>query len=198
MDSEIPQIFSMNLLERCGYHWWPERTGDTYNIVFSTIAAFLKRNASKNDTTTGVCLKDANGNFIIAGVLTYTPPEEDSEDKGNFSLEFVTSEEDYNSLNVEHDLTDYEKEIYVLSERYAWDIASGRWKSVQIMWSMFYNAVDTLRSFIFKNLDETGESIEVVLPGVFTAMGEIEDDTKQFAVVPAGAIKQIVKNDVVL
>jgi hypothetical protein len=200
MDSEIPQMFSMNLRERCGYFWWPERTGDAFNIVFTTIAGFLKRNASKKDKSTGVCLKDAEGNFIIAGVLTYTPPEEDAEDdKGNFNLEFVTSEKDYNELEIDHDINDYEREIYVQSEHYAWELANGRWKGVRMMWDIFRNAIDTLFQFLSKNLDEAPEdTIEVTLPGVFTAAAAVEDGEKSFAIIPAGAIKQIIKSDVVL
>lgn len=197
MESEVPMLIVMNMRERLGYNFWPERTMDIYNIVFASIASFLKRNHSKRNKVTGVAVRDTEGNFIIGGVLSYIEPEEGSEDKGNFNLEFVINENDFKEIEIDNLIEDYERELFTESEHQAWNLANARWADVKCMWDLYRVAIETLVQYISKNLDESpDERIELVSKGIFTAVGVVKDGEKIIAIVPGASIKQMVKDDI--
>lgn len=194
--TSIPSQYSIDLKDNFGMIWVDSKTADMYRIIFSAIADTLKFNQNKDVEKTGFVLKDDKGNFKLGAIMTFRKPEDGSEeDTGNWFLELTFDEDDMDGIE---NIIDNHNDIFIrCATQDAYDIAYGRFKSVDMMYTMFIRAIDTLVAFLDQNASET-EEVEVNLRGVFTATVGVEDGVKVFAITPGEIIKQLIKNDSVL
>lgn len=192
----ISTQYTLDLKDNYSILWVESRTADMYRVLFATIADVLKHNQSKDLNKLGFKMKDDKGHFKLGAILTYKKPEEGSEeDSGNWYLEFTLYEEDMN---------DIEKELDNLSDVFVRCAAMnanthmyGKFRSTELMYTLFNTAIDVLVSYLDTNASETDE-VGVNLRGVFTASVAIEDGQKFMSIVPGEYIKQLIKNDAVL
>ena len=194
--TSIPSQFSINLKDNHGMFWMDTRTVDIYRVFFTSIADILKMNQNKTKSRIGFIMKDDKGGFKFGAILNYRKPEEDEEeDSGNWYLEFTLYPEDMNNLDAEYD--NHSSDFVVSANEEAFQIASGKFNSIEYMDIVFNNVIDTVVNFLDANATE-GEEVEVVLRGVFTASVIIENGIKIMSIVPGETIKQIIKGDSIL
>lgn len=191
--TSIPSQYSINVKDNFGMVWPDAKTADLYRTMFTAIADTLKFNQSTDLARVGMIMKDTKGQFELGAILNYKKPEEGSEDdSGNFYLEFTFNAEDMENLDRE---IDNHSDVFArCAAQEACNICYGRFRSTDMMHSMFNTAIDTLVEFLDTNASEV-EEVEVSLRGIFTASVAIENGVKVMSIVPGECIKQIIKND---
>lgn len=191
--SSIPNDMTFNLLDHYNIGWSVAKVSPFYRVVFTTIASILRNNQSKSNPRVGFELKDMKGDFKLGAIMAYhAPEEEDTEDKGNWTLEFTFNKEDMTDLNV---VIDNHSDIFInCASRQAQSIMFGRFKLNEYSIQMFVEAIDTLVKFLDTNASDTCE-VQVEYRGVFTASVAVENGEKVFSIIPGEIVRQIIKDD---
>ncbi len=195
-NTSIPSQLGINLHDNYGMIWNETRSADIYRVLFQSIADTLKFHETKDAKRIGMSIKDDKGHMKLGAILNYIEPEEGSEDdSGNWYLEMTFNPEDMKDLDVD---IDNHTEIFIqCAAKNLFEIASGRFRSTEIMFNVFTTAIDTLVDYLNTTVEANGEA-EVSLMGVFTASAAIEDGQKIISIVPGEVIKQGIKNDALL
>lgn len=195
-NSGISSNYSCNLKEKFSMRWIENQTPSLYRILFSTIAQYLKLNQSKANHKSVFTLKDAKGNFKLGAIMTYHKPEEDAEDdKGNWTLEFTLDPDDV--VEADFACDNHRDDFFAIASTEAYTTINARFLDSQICNNMYCEAVDVLVQWLDTNAKED-ETIELVHPGVFTAVVAVENGTKVMSIVPGEIIKQMIKSDSIL
>lgn len=195
-ESSIVNQYGINLCDSLNFVWVDTRTANMYRVLFTAIADVLKTYQNKNKTRIGFKMKDDKGNFMLGAVLNYRKPDEsESEDTGNWYLEFTFYEEDMTDLVEEYD---NHSDVFVMcANQELKNIANGRFNTIQFMYNILNTCITTLIDWLDVNANEA-EEVELTLAGVFTASVAVENGVKVMSIVPGEVIKQVIKADSIL
>lgn len=197
-NTNISSQFSMNVMEKFGFMWNPDRTPNLYRVVFYTMADILNVNKSKTNKRIGFTLKDVNGDFKFGAILSYNAPDDgddEGEDSGNFTLEFTINPEDMNNLDLSYD--NHSDLFNTCSTKWASHIMFARFGNFEYCNNLFCECIDTLITFLDTNASDS-EEVTMNYKGVFTASVNVEGGIKHISIVPGEMIKQYIKGDATL
>lgn len=165
-----------------------------YRCIFRASAMMVKYNSTKDDHRVGFSFNDSNGEFVYGAILTFNPPEEDSEDGGNWTLDMTFNKDDMKDVDKSLDnfsavfMTIMQTELY--SSIHAM-ISSNEDVAlvIALMMRAIFNFLDT-------NSNDSEETVELEMPDVFLASVSFDSNgSKVYSLVPGSTVKQIVKND---
>lgn len=190
--SNIPEFFVSYIKNQWNMKLSQDVIADFYRVVFNTITTLLKYQRNKNTPHIGFKLMNEAGEFKLGAILDYHAPEGDDDDTGNWTLSFTFNEEDMAELDEVYDnfsdmfFTSASQEIRSTMYGDLVDNVSGT--------RIFCAAIDVLKSQL-DSLSNSGEEIELSMPGVFMACVGFEDGQKVYSIIPGHIIKQQIKDD---
>ena len=191
--TNLPQNVSKGLLEQFNYDFAPMYVEKLYDVLFYSAAYVLKELKDKNAPVAYV-ISDVKKNEIAAAMVEYHEGEDDN--PGNWSLIWT--------FNVAEDVPANALKIYlddVKTHKHFKTVAGTRQRFQYSNVEALVNLNTYIISELYKWLDENAnekEAVEIVLDNVFTAKVQIEDGKKNFAIIPAGEVKTIIKDDVAI
>lgn len=192
----IASNIATNLREKYNMTWVLENTPIVYRVLCSTMATYLKTVQTKSIEKQAVVIKDNKGLFKMAAIMTYHKSEEgEEEDKGNWTLEFTFEEEDIDGIEAIHD--NHSEAFFMIANNELFSTMSGRFDSVEYCNNVLCEFITVLINYLKDNalIDNT---VEIELPGVFTASVCFEKGELVIGIVPGEIIRQIVKCDDIL
>lgn len=169
-----------------------EFMNDALKIPVHAISTYLAMKKSREDVNgTSLIVRDASGNFIIAGIVKYHAPEQ-MDQAGNWSYEFTFNEEDVKETHqyVINDTTftaiamkvSHNHSLVIKDETYVFNLVLA-----------FFIA---LKNVLSDNIVlHPEEEVEIESDGYFIATCAIEDGEKVYSLVPSGDMKKIIKDD---
>ena len=164
-----------------------------YRIFFRSFAIMTKYHASKQNHKTGFSFKDARGQFLLGTILTYNPPEDDSEDGGSWNLSMTFYPEDMEGIDLSLDTFSDNFMSIVQAEMFS--EAHAHCDSNADMICIISEFISAIKNFLDVNSNEKDPDVTLTMEGVFKASVGIEAGTKVYSIVPGATIKQIIKND---
>lgn len=192
-ETSIPSYFLLNIKERWGMNFPLNRVPEFYRVIFNSIATYLKHNRSKSSPRIGFKLVNDAGEFRFGAILEYQKPEDgEAEDTGNWVLSCTFYEDDMKNLDVCID--NMSNTFTTIVDGEIFSTMYGHMTESSVATNMFTAAIESLKDQLSKMAD-SGEEVEVSLPGVFKASVGFEDGQKVFAIVPGHNVKQIIKDD---
>lgn len=160
-----------------------------YDTVIKAISDFLGQAKSK-EVKTALAIKDAKGNLVVGGIVTYHKPEEDDM-PGNWSYELTFNDEDLQGCKVHLSSDPHFERVYDKTVRNLYGFAV---EEVLALQPLFEEAFTVLKHWLDINAKD-GEEVNVEQPGFFIASVLVENGEKVFSIVPDGAMKRLIKDD---
>lgn len=188
METAIPVNFTQ-ALNNIGWDWDPSDTNKMYHMLFMSITDCLGFTKSK-DKKTAVAVKDLKGNLLLAGVVDYTP-NENEDMPGNWNYVFTTDIEDIKDANV---IDTNDNRFLKVFATTAYNLYHLEFHGGLLVTGTIEVAVNSLKQWLDVNASET-EEVEIEEPGYFLASVVVENGEKIVSIVPDGAMKRLIKDD---
>lgn len=193
-ETSIPGNFALNVVNTYNLDFIPDYSDKIYKALFASVAGYLSHLKSKKSKKIALKCVTIKGEFYLGGIVTYVENEDDTI-PGNWVFSLTFDEDDIKDIESVYDINDKEMEYFV--DIISHKVASFRFISTSYWHNMFYAAILTLKQFLDANASET-ESVDIELPGFFTASVEVVDGVKVMSITPGDTIKQIIKDDAAL
>lgn len=148
------------------------------------------------EKATAVLLQDVAGRFKFAGVVQYIKPEIEGE-PGSWNYSLLLDEDKYAVIKKQRKVnellytSDQFKSVY---DKVCHDIGGIKFCSSNYMYDACCIIIDSLVQIM--DAEQADTTLEY--PGYFTATISIEDGKKYFGIEPDGAMKEVIKSDIVL
>jgi hypothetical protein len=192
--TNLPAIVSKGLYEQLNYDVDAIHIEKFYYVLFYSVSTILREIKSKDHPVSYV-FKDKKRNEIAAATVEYFDNERDN--PGNWSLTWTFDPKDIPENAVKEDLLNplFHPHFKAISgEKYGM-MFTGDTALVNIMTF----CIEQLYKWLDENAKK-GEDVEINLDGVFKAVVQVEnvngEDQKIFAIIPAGEVKTMIKDDV--
>ena len=190
-ETSIPVNYALSLKDKASMDLNANDADKIYATLFSAVSRYLSAIKSKENKDSALVINDLKGNFLFAGIVSYHE-NENVDMPGNWSYEMTFNEEDIK--DVKDIRLSNDTQFDIIAANSAYQLYCMKFVSHMYMHDMFIEAINTLVKYLDENARE-GEVVEVELPGYFTATVEVRDGKKEFAIVPDGAMKRIIKDD---
>lgn len=191
--TNLPAIVSKGLYEEKHYDIDTIHIDKLYYTLFYSVSAILREIKSKTNPVSFV-IKDIKNNEIAAATVQYFDNEGDN--PGNWSLTWTFDPKDIpENSNKEANLQN------ALYHPHFKSIAGEKWGMMFVDSSSLVNLMTYCVEQLYKWLDinaKEDEEVEITLDGVFTAKVVVEDGKKIFAIIPAGEVKTMIKDDITI
>lgn len=190
--TNLPALVSKGLYEQKNYDIDAIHIDKLYYTLFYSVSAVLREIKSKENPVSFI-IKDIRDNDIAAATVEYFDNEGDN--PGNWSLAWTFDPKD---VPENADKKDLQNPLY---HPHFKSIAGEKFGMMFTDSTALVNLMTFCVEQLYKWLDENakeGEDVEIVLDGVFTAKVQIEDGKKVFAIIPAGEVKTMIKDDVTI
>lgn len=190
--SSIPELYISYIKNNWNMKLSQDNIPDLYRVVFNTITTILKYQRNKNNPHIGFALKNEAGEFRFGAILDYHAPEGDEDDTGNWTLSFTFNEEDMNGLDEVYD--NFSDMFFTAACQEVRSTMYGELHDTPSATRLFVAAIDVLLQQL-DALSNSGEDIELTMPGIFMACAGFEDGQKVYSIIPGHNIKQQIKDD---
>ena len=165
-----------------------------YRCIFRASAMMVKYNSTKEDHRVGFSFNDSNGEFVYGAILTFNPPEEDSEDGGNWTLDMTFNKDDMK--DVDKSLDNFSAVFMTIMQTELYSSIHGVISSNEDLSMVIALMMRAITNFLDANSNDSEETVELELPDVFIASVNFDSSgSKVYTIVPGANIKQIVKSD---
>ena len=200
-ETEMHQAFVVNS-NSIGYSFGDDdRPERIIKAFFAASASYLSKvKVSKADEAVALVLTDVAGNFKFASIVEYHENKDNPDEPGNWSYVLTFDPKTLDNIEKKKGLKKllYSSEAFKATfDKVSYDIASIQFQHVSYMFDACLLVVDTLIQVLDREAKE-GETVDIELPGYFTASVSIEDGEKIFAITADGHMKQIIKDDTAL
>ena len=188
--TNLPHNISHGLYHEKGYDVGEGHVDKLYYIIMFGAANILKENKSMETPATFVITNIKNKPIAAATVQYFK--NEDENNPGNWSLTWTFDPNDIPENAEIYDLhNDDIHHHFRLIAGQKWGMKFYDRTSIIVLISY---SMEQLYKWLDENAKE-GETVEIELDGVFNAKVEIVDGVKKFAIIPAGEVKTIIKDD---
>lgn len=190
--TNLPQNISAGLYNDQSYDYDAIHVDKLFYTLFYSVSYILREIKSK-DHPVAFVITDIKDNEIAAAIVEYFEGEEDN--PGNWSLVWTFNMDD---IPANAEKKTLQNDLYhphfkaVAGEKYGMAFID----RTAIIVLMTY-IVEQLYKWLDENAKEN-EVVEITLDGVFTAKVEVVDGKKEFAIIPAGEVKTIIKDDLAI
>ena len=168
--------------------------GKFYRVIFRSSALMLKYHANKKNHRTGFSFKDKNGEFVYGCILTFNPPEdEESEDGGNWNLDFTFNQEDMKDLD--ESLDNYSDVFPTILHTDSYNTMRVNIISNEDVTILVSEFVMAIRRFLDTNSNDSTDDVELEMKHIFKATVGFEAGQKVYGLIPGDSIKQLIKAD---
>ena len=164
-----------------------------YRVVFRSSAMMVKYHADKKNHRTGFSFKDKNGEFVYGVILTFNPPEEESEDGGNWTLDFTFNQADMK--DVDDCIDNFSDVFYTILQTESYTAMHAHVKSNEDLCILVAEFIRAIVFFLDENSNDSSEDVELEMAHIFKASVGFDGGKKVYSLTPGDSIKQIIKGD---
>ena len=173
----------------------PERIVKTF---FASVSSYLaKRKVSKPDEAVALVLQDTSGNFKFAAIVEYFA-NENPDEPGNWAYSMTFNEDDLSDLEKRKTVKKYlvgDDAFKSIMDKVGYDVGGFVFNRETYMYDACLLVIDTTLQVLDHEAKE-GETVDVTMPGYFTASGAVENGEKIMSITPDGHMKALVKSDI--
>lgn len=189
-DTSLPNNWSTTLDQQYLFDIAPEHYDKLLSVIMIATSEILSSAKLKQQPVT-VTYRKANGELVAAATVEFFP-NDDASKPGNWALAWTFDESDIpeNALKITQD--DPNVLVYYRA------VAGSKWNIEFDSTSVVTPLVNTTLLEFKKWLDENaveGEEVGIEIPALCTGAVSIENGVKVFALIPAGEVKMLIKDD---
>lgn len=190
-DTQIPEEMKIMHTTRSEFDWVPENTTLLYDIVFTSIAAFLRVVRSENKEPIALSVLTYKGEFLMGAISRYSENDGTEGMQGGWELDLTFNEDDLSDAKIVYTSTE------VTFHRTVAEVAR---KSNSFFYSDMYmeDCIKWCVQLLINALDanaKPGEKVTIEIPDVFTAAVEVNNDQKIMSINAAQLLRQVIKDD---
>jgi len=175
----------------------PERIVKTF---FAGVSTYLsKRKVTKADECVALVLQDTSGNFKFAGIVEYFP-NENPDEPGNWTYTMTLYEEDLEDLAKRKTVKKYlvgDDAFKSIIDKVSYDVGGFVFERETFIYDACLLVVDTIVQ-VLDHEAKDDETVDVTMPGYFTASVAVENGEKVMSITPDGHMKALIKSDIEL
>lgn len=191
-ESTVPQNFSL-LAKSNGWDINTEETEWWAKVVFSGITDFLNLVKAK-DTPKAVLIQDLKGNRIVVATVQWIPAEDENETAtGNWTY-FWSFDCDNIAEGTTVYTLDQESVQSVISKR-GYDMCKMSFATTSVISQLAVYLFNLIKDTLDQQAVEENSTWVLELDGYFEASVEVVNGNKEFAILPAGEMKTLIKDD---
>lgn len=189
-DSQIPEELKIIHQTRSDFDFPPELATTLYQVIFTSVAAFLRNVRSEDKEPTSLSILTYKGQFIAGAISRYAESETEGM-QGGWELDFTFNEEDLADSKKAFMSTDvmFHKIVDAVGRKSNAHFATETYKEDCIKWT-FQLLADALDANA-----KPDEKVTIEVPNLFVASVKIEGDEKVKSITADNMLRQVVKND---
>lgn len=203
-ETQVKESFIVNASSK-GYTFGDDDCAERIfkSFIAATSTYLGKVKVASEEEAVALVLTDINGLFKFAGIVEFhenAQAAEGSDEPGNWSYVLTFNEEDVNSIASKKALTKYlygDDAFKLVFDKVSYDVGGIQFEHERYMYDACLLVVDTLIGVLDREANDA-DTVEIEMPGYFTAGVEIDGGEKVFAITPDGAMKAIIKSDIAL
>lgn len=192
-ETRIPNLFYTEMYQKSSIDIPENLVPKCYDSLFMAMARFCEMKRRKEDKRVAFIVRDLKNNFKMAMITEYhESTDEETDDKGNWSVVLTFDPED---------LKDVSLQIYSTDNQFIGLLSNVTREMHGFQYSMATSVpsiIELLIELIIQWLNEeakAGEEVVLELPGYFIAQVVVEGDKKILGITPGENIKNVVKGD---
>lgn len=190
-DTQIPEEMKIMHATRSEFDWVPENTTLLYDIVFTSIAAYLRIMRKENKEPIALSILTYKGEFLMGAITRYAENDGTEGMQGGWELDLTFNEDDLSDAKI----------VYVSTEAiFHRTLSEVARKSNSFFYNDMYmeDCIKWCIQLLINALDanaKPGERVTIEIPDVFTAAVEVKDDKKIMSITAAQLLRQVIKDD---
>lgn len=189
-DTSLPANWTTSLSELYTFDIAPEHYDKILSIVMIATSQILSSAKVKTQPVT-LAYRKLNGDLVAAATVEYFKNDDES-NPGNWSLSWTFNEEDIpeNALKINQE----DSNVFT----YYRAVAGSKWNmefdSNSVITPLITTTLSELKKWLDENASEN-EEVGIEVPALCTGAVSVENGVKVFALIPAGEIKMLIKDD---
>jgi len=192
METRIPNLFFTEMYQKASQEIPESVVPKCYDSFFTAMARYCEMHKSKEDKT-ALIIRDLKNNFKMAMIVSYHDGKNDeTDDKGNWSVVLTFDEAD---------IADATKKVFSTDAGFLYNLSSVTREMHGFKYALGETVpkiIELLVDLLIQWLNEeakVGEEVVLELPGYFIAQVEVDGDKKILGITPGENLKNIIKGD---
>lgn len=190
-DTQIPEELKIMHATRTTYDWIPENTTILYDVIFTSIASFLRIRRSENKEPIALSILTYKGEFLLGGIARYSENDGTEGMQGGWELDLTFNEDDLKDAKIVYTSTDttFHRVVTEVARKASSFFNNDIYMEDCIKWTA---------QLLIAALDANAKpdkKVTIEIPDIFTASVVIENDEKIMSITAAQLLRQIIKDD---